>query len=291
MTAAPPQTIERIGVVVHPSRVIDTPLGALERWVDRHGVELVQIRVPGQDRTVAEAGEPTGCDLIVSIGGDGTMLAAVRAAAGAGRPAVGVSCGSLGVLTTVDTSDLDEVLDRFGRGDWSPRHLPALSISADGREEMFALNDVVVVRGGIGQIRVTTKVDGVLFNRLAGDGCIVSTPLGSSAYALAAGSALLTPDTQAFLVTPLPTHGGSHQPLVIDARSRLELEIGSGIGGARLEIDGQRAGSTPESLSIGFRRQVATLVSFPEQEPLFASLRRRQIIVDSPRLLAEDAAE
>jgi NAD+ kinase len=291
MTAAPPQTIERIGVVVHPSRVIDTPLGALSHWVDRNGVELVQIPVPGQDRRVAEAGEPTGCDLIVSIGGDGTMLAAIRAAAGAGRPALGVSCGSLGVLTTVDTSDLSDVLDRFGRGDWSPRRLPALSVSADGREEMFALNDVVVVRGGIGQIRVTTKVDGVLFNRLAGDGCIVSTPLGSSAYSLAAGSALLTPETEAFLITPLPTHGGSRQPLVVDARSRLELEIGCGIGGARLEIDGQRAGGSPESLSVGFRREVATLVSFPEQESLFTSLRRRRIIVDSPRLLAEDAAE
>ena len=86
------------------------------------------------------------------------------------------------------------------------------------------------MRAGIGQLRVTSRVNGVLFTRLAGDGCIVSTPIGSSAYALAAGGPLLAPETDAYVLTPLPTHGGSRLPLVIGAGSRLELELSAGLG-------------------------------------------------------------
>jgi NAD+ kinase len=281
----------RLGVVVHPSRMINGPLRALTAWAKAHGAEVVQIPVPGQHREVAERGDPAGCDLIVAIGGDGTMLAAIRAALGVGRPVIGLACGSLGVLTAVEAGGLSVALERFSRGDWSPRRLPALAVSRDGADEVLALNDIAVLRAGIGQVRVTTAVDGIMFSRLAGDGCIVSTALGSSAYALAAGGALMTPDTDAYLLTPLPTHGGSRIPLVISAGSELRLEVMPGIGGARLEVDGQIAQTDPPALTVRLRRDVATLVAFPEQEPLFASLRRRQIIVDSPRILADDGRD
>jgi len=279
---------ERLGVVVHPARPLDGPINALMRWADRHGAEVVQIAVPGQDRRVAPVGQAADCDLIVSIGGDGTMLAAIRAALAAGRPALGLACGSLGVLTEVEAHELDSALDRFSAGDWSPRRLPALAIACEDAGELVALNDLVIVRAGIGQVRVSSHVDGVLFTRLAGDGCIVSTPLGSSAYSLAAGSALITPDTDAYLLTPLPTHGGSHVPLVVSARSTLELEVTTGIGGARLEIDGQVIDTVPRRLTIVLRPDVATLVAFADTEPLFVSLRRRQLLLDSPRIIADD---
>lgn len=283
-----PRVPERLGVVVHPARPLDGPISALMRWAQRHRAEVVQIAVPGQDRRVAPVGDAADCDLIVSIGGDGTMLAAIRAALAADRPALGLACGSLGVLTEVEAHELDSALDRFTAGDWSPRHLPALAIACEGAGELLALNDLAIVRAGIGQVRVASHVDGVLFTRLAGDGCVVSTPLGSSAYSLAAGSALLTPDTDAYLLTPLPTHGGSRVPLVVGARSTLELEVTTGIGGARLEVDGQIIDTVPRRLSIVLRPDVATLVSFADTEPLFVSLRRRQLLVDSPRIVADD---
>ncbi len=289
--AAANRRARALGVVVHPSRMIDGPLRALEAWAGDHGTRVVQIPVRGQHREVAERGDPADCDLIVAIGGDGTMLAAIRAALAVGRPVLGLACGSLGVLTAIEAGALGTALERFSRGDWSPRRLPALEVSRDGADELLALNDIAVLRAGIGQVRVTTVVDGVTFGRLAGDGCIVSTPLGSSAYSLAAGGPLLTPETEAYLLTPLPTHGGSRIPLVIGAGSELRLEVTPGIGGARLEIDGQVAQIDPPALSVRLRRDVATLVAFPEQEPLFASLRRRQIIVDSPRILADDGRE
>ena len=276
-----------VGLVVHPSRNIDTPLGRLRTWANEHGVTVIQVAVPGQHREVAEAGEVSGCDLIVSIGGDGTMLAAIRAAVAAGLPVLGVSCGSLGVLTAVAADALPMALDRFGAGDWTPRELPALTIALSGGPDLFALNDVCIVRDGIGQVRVTSRVDGVLFTRLAGDGCIVSTALGSSAYSLAAGGPLLAPGTDAYVLTPLPTHGGSRQALVVAAGSELVLEVTTGIGGARLEIDGQVVTADAHLLTIGLRPGVATLVAFGDQEPQFTSLRRRGIIADSPRIVAD----
>ena len=280
--------LARLGVVVHPSRKIDAPLNALRRWAQEHDADLVQIAIPGHDRRIADVGDVAGCDLIISIGGDGTMLAALRAALTAGRPTLGVACGSLGVLTAIEADGLAQALDRFSRREWIPRRLPALAIAAEGGEDLLALNDLVILRAGIGQVRVTTSVDGVLYTRLAGDGCIVSTALGSTAYALAAGSALLTPETEAYLLTPLSTHGGFRQPLVISAETELRLEINQGVGGAKLEIDGQAVDvEPPDTLSVRLRADVATMVTFADQEPLLAALRRRRLIVDSPRIVAE----
>jgi NAD+ kinase len=276
-----------VGVVVHPSRNIDTPLSGLRTWAQEHGISVVQVTVPGQHREVAEPGEVADCDLIVSIGGDGTMLASIRAAVAVKLPVLGLSCGSLGVLTAVTAEALPEALDRFAAGDWTPRVVPALTVTRSGAVDLFALNDVSIVRDGIGQVRVSSHVDGVLFNRLAGDGCVVSTALGSSAYSLAAGGPLLAPGVEAFVLTPLPAHGGSRGPLVIGARSELSLEVTAGMGGARLEVDGQIAATDPGVLTIRLRPEVATLVAFPDQEPLFTSLRRRGIIADGPRIVAD----
>src|SRR5437588_735979 len=88
-----------------------------------------------------------------------------------------------------------------------------------------------------------------LLARLAGDGCIVSTPIGSSAYALAAGGPLLAPDLEALLVTPLPTHGGSCPPFVVGSRSVIRLVATPGLGGARLELDGQVSDALEGSLA------------------------------------------
>jgi NAD+ kinase len=286
---SPRQTAWRLGVVVHPSRNIDTPLNALREWTGDHGVDLVQVPVPEVQREVAEPGHASDCDLIVSIGGDGTMLAAIRVAAGANRPVLGVACGSLGVLTTVEGDSVARALRRFDQDDWTPQRLPALELATEHGERLNAFNDVTIVRSGEGQVRVDARIDGVLFSRIAGDGCIVSTPIGTSGYALAAGGPLLGPGAEGFLFTPLPTHGGSCPPVVIAVDSVLELDATAGHGGARLELDGQVAGAQLGSMTVTLRPEVATLVSFDDQLPLFTCLRRRRILIDSPRILAEDS--
>jgi NAD+ kinase len=281
--------LSSIGLVVHPTRSIGEPVSELQEWSGQRGVNLVQIRGFSDEQRVAAQGDAADCDLIVSIGGDGTTLAAVRAGVAAGRPVLGIACGSLGALTSVAVGGATRALERFRSGDWVAKSLPALDVQREDGEPVLAFNDIAIVRAGDGQVRVTAHVDGALFARISGDGCIVSTPVGSSAYSLSAGGPLLAPATGAFVLTPLSVHGGSCPPFVIAAGSQLVLDTTAGYGGARLEVDGQMADTHTGRMTIGLRTGVATVVAFADQEPLIAGLRRRQIITDSPRILAEDA--
>src|SRR5204863_5454200 len=104
---------------------------------------------------------------VIALGGDGTTLAALRAAAPRDRPVLGVACGSLGALTAVTADDLEDALDRVAHGHFEQRRLPALAAEQDG-EELMALNDLVLVRAGAGQVTIEVQVDGERFIRFAG---------------------------------------------------------------------------------------------------------------------------
>lgn len=286
----PPTSLACLGLVVHPSRSIDRPLNELRRWATANAVQLVQVPTSSPQQQVADSAEPDGCDLIVSLGGDGTTLAALRAAVGARRPVLAVACGSLGVLTSIPSRGIVESIERFRRNDWVPHVLPALDVKTELEPDLFALNDIAVVRAGTGQVRVTATVDDEVFARLAGDGCVVSMPVGSSAYTLAAGGPLVMPDIEALVFTPLPAHGGTIPPIVLGAGSTLRLDVRTSQGRARLEVDGQVRGDVSGSLAMSYRRAVATLVTLSGQAPLLSVLRDRRIISDSPRILAEEAA-
>ncbi len=282
---------DRIGLVVHPRRELGRALKTVREWAEAQGAELVQIRSPGQCQEVAPAGDADDCDLVIAMGGDGTTLAALRAAAPTGRPVFGVACGSLGALTAVTADDVGAALDRVSTGDWTPRHLPALVIAHEGGE-WTAFNDLVLVRDGAGQVTVEVTIDGDLFTRLAGDGLVVATPLGSTAYTLAAGGPMLAPGALGMVVTPLSPHGGVAPPLVTGPASRLEIAFDTGNGGARAELDGQVAAELEprQSFAVTVRLdpECATLVSMGEEESPIAGLRRRRILMDSPRVLARD---
>jgi NAD+ kinase len=289
-----PRPIGRLGLVVHPRREIGGALDALTRWCEANGADLVQVATPGQDRRVAEPGDAADCDVIVALGGDGTTLAAVRTGAEAGRPVLGAACGSLGALTTVTADELPAALDRVAAGEWTARKLPTLTVEHEDAERT-AVNDLVVVRQGAGQVSVSVRVDDQLFTRFAGDGFVIGTPLGSSAYTLAAGGPLLAPGALGMVFTPLAPHGGFIPPLVTGPDGRLEVEIDPGHGGARLELDGQigdlLAPLEPAAVAVTLAPGRGTLVSLGEDEPMFAGLRRRRLLIDSPRILARDDRE
>src|ERR671911_189426 len=168
----------RVAVVVHPTRPVDEALRALGRWAGRHGIDVVQLEVEGVQREVAAPGKAEPGDVVVALGGDGTVLSALRAAAASDAPVLGVACGSLGALSAVSGEELLEALDRFGAGDWTVRSLLALAVRASGAPDDWAVNDFVVVRRGSGQIVAEVAVDGELYVRLAGDGLAVATPIG-----------------------------------------------------------------------------------------------------------------
>ena len=287
-----PRVLRRLGLVVHPRRELDQALDTLRRWSDAHDVELVQVPT-GQERKVAEPGEAADCDLVVGLGGDGTALAAIHAAAPAGTPVLGVACGSLGALTAVTAEDLDDALDRVGTGEWIERRLPGVVIESEGRPELVGVNDLVLVRQGASQVAASVRVDGELFIRIAGDGVVVAAPLGSSAYTLAAGGPVLAPAAAGLVVTPVAVHGGCSPPLVTGPDSTVEIELEPGPGGARVEVDGQvldkAEALVSRVFSVTLRPEHATLVALGGEEPLLTGLRRRKILIDSPRILARDA--
>jgi NAD+ kinase len=286
-----PMVPSRLGLVVHPTRSIEGPLRDLRNWAAVHDAQIVQIRRPFKQQWVADEGDPNECDLLVAIGGDGTALGAIREGVAAGLPVLAVACGSLGVLASVEASRVVDAIERFGRGDWVPRLLPALEVERERRTKLFAFNDLSIIRAGAGQVLLIAEVDGNLFARVAGDGCVISTAIGSSAYGLAAGGPLLDPDVDAFVITPLTAHGGSCPPMVVKATSVVRLDVTRAESGARLELDGQVADELVGRLIISFRPGIATVVSFADQEPFVGVLRQRQIIIDSPRILAEDARD
>jgi NAD+ kinase len=283
--------MERIGLVVHPNRDLRQALATIEEWAAGHGTELVQIRTPGTERVVAPTGDPAACDVVVALGGDGTTLAALAAAPPAGKPVLGIACGSLGALTSVTAENLTHALDELAAGDWEPRRLPGLR-ARYGERELTAINDLVLIRAGAGQVTVHLRIDGELVVRFAGDGLVAGTPLGSTAYTMASGGPMLVPGTAGLVLTPLAPHGGVCPPAVTAPLSQVTVRLDPGHGGARVEIDGRIVdaleGRDPVDIAIEFVPEYATLVMLGDQEPLIAGLRRRRIIIDSPRVLARD---
>ena len=278
----------QVGLVVHPRRDLDSALAATRAWASRRGVAIGQIRIPGQTRTIAEPVDVAFCDFVVALGGDGTALAALHAAAPASRPVLGIACGSIGALTSVDSQHLDSALEQVLAGNWHPQALPGLDIDARATNIAVAINDVAVVRNGTGQVITEIRVDGEVYARTAGDGVIVATPLGSSAYTMAAGGPILLPGTNAMVLTPLARHGGVSPPLVVGPESRIGLLVEPGYGGSRLEVDGQELAVEALEVTLSLRRDYATMIRLADQEPILAALRGRGLVVDSPRILARD---
>jgi NAD+ kinase len=280
--------MERVGVLVHPTRPVHEALEILRRWTEDHGLALVQVQA-GHQPPVAPPGEVTACDLVTALGGDGTVLKALHAAARTRTPVLGVAHGSLGALTTVSDPELRGALDRFAAGDWRPRRLPALGLGTPDGHISSAINDVVLSRRGGTQLVLEVCVSGDLYVRLAGDGVVVATPVGSSAYSMAAGGSLLAAGTSAFVCTPLAMHGGCAPPLVVPDDQELTFEVHPGHSGFGVEVDGFELTAEARLFSVTLEHAYATLVDLHGVRTGLASLRHRGLIGDSPRVLVRDS--
>jgi NAD+ kinase len=278
----------QLGLVVHPGRQVQRALEAIRDWASSHGVGVGQVLIPGQARRIADPVEVAECDLVLALGGDGTTLAALHVASPVPRPVLGVACGSIGVLTSVPADGVSSALENVAAGQWTPRKLPGLEVASEDGERQVAINDFVAIRDGTGQVITSITVDGELYARTAGDGVVVATPLGSSAYTMAAGGPLLGPGTAGMVVVALAHHGGVVPPLVIGPQSRIDLLVEPGYGGGRFEIDGQVLATTSPKVTVSHRPEYATMVALEDQEPTLTALRRRQLVIDSPRILVHE---
>jgi NAD+ kinase len=179
--------------------------------------------------TVPETELAPGADLIVAVGGDGAMLHAARMAAMADVPVLGVNRGRLGFLADVGPEQMLQSLDDAlgGRCQAERRMLLAAQLSADGRSiDALALNDVVVAKRETGRmVDVRTWVNGAYVNTHVGDGFIIATPTGSTAYALSCGGPIVHPSLDAVVLVPVCPHTLSDRPIVVPAGSVVEIEL------------------------------------------------------------------
>jgi NAD+ kinase len=283
--------MRQLGLVVHPTRPMEATLESIEAWASSHGYTVGQARGGAGGRVVADPVEPEDCDLLLALGGDGTTLGALHIGADSSRPVLPIACGSLGVWTEVMGHDVAWALDEFAAGRWDHVPIPGLSLRWDDADAGVAVNDIALIRERPGQIVIAISVDDVLYARVAGDGAVVATPLGSTAYSMAAGGPILAPGAEAFTVTPLASHGGCAPPLIAGDGSRLTLTIEEGHVGVRCELDGQLAPTYGEVLTVEHRSGYATLVRLHGSEPQLTGLRRRGLVVDSPRVTARLSRE
>jgi NAD+ kinase len=185
--------------------------------------ELVSY-VPGQSSGTLDA---ANLDILISLGGDGTLLRGARRACLRGIPIMGINLGRVGFLATSGPDAATETLRRVVRGEYTIEARLALSARVgDGGDEFLAVNDVVIHKGGIARvIRVSVAVDGQEVGTYSGDGIIVATPTGSTAYSMSAGGPVVVPGVDAVVITAICPHTLAVRPLVAPASAMLRLRV------------------------------------------------------------------
>jgi NAD+ kinase len=250
------------------------PMTALAIHLSQAGVDV--ITAPGAQldppvRTIDEPEIALHADLIIAVGGDGTMLYAAGLAREQGVPLLGINRGRLGFLADITPDEMLHSLDRVLDGDYSRESrllLRAQIMAPDGSASVAAaLNDVVLQRRETGRmVDFETRIAGRYVNTHSGDGLIVSTPTGSTAYALSCGGPIIEPGLDAVVVVPVCPHTLSDRPIVIPARHRIEVSLlPSSDARAEVTVDGRMLGdfNPDDRLLIGASDFRITLIHPP----------------------------
>jgi len=196
-----------------------------------------------RDEDAAIADRLPATDLMLVLGGDGTILSLARHCAPLGIPLLGVNFGRVGFLTELQPHEVEEKLPLYFAGDcWmDERAMLEAEVAGDGADTHFsALNDIVLVRGAEPRvIRINVLIDGHPYNTTVADGIIVSTATGSTAYNLAAGGPILHPQVRSAVLTPVAPHLAADRSLVVEPHAVVTLELDAGSAPAVLSADGQ----------------------------------------------------
>lgn len=242
--------IKTVGIVSKPMKeIVCAVVPALLAWLREHKIRTL---VDDETRDCIDAGiEGTPresladrVDLLVVLGGDGTLLSAARALGGQGVPILGVNLGGLGFLTSVTLGELYPVLEQVIAGNYrtSDRMMLQATVLHDGQatDPHLALNDAVVNKQAMARmLDFDVYVDKNHVGRYRADGLIVATPTGSTAYSLAAGGPIVHPDLDVLVVTPICPHMLTNRPLVVPGASEVGVDFSAADEPAYLTLDGQ----------------------------------------------------
>jgi NAD+ kinase len=236
--------IKVVGLVLHPRRDCGAAIDAIVTWARSHGAAVLGLR-DEIDRIECEAVavdreemiERAG--LLVSLGGDGTMLRTMRLVEGRKTPVLGVNVGRLGFLAEVDLPDLPAALTAIDEHRYTIESRIAVRTVLPGGKEVSAFNDVALVRvPGDGLAGVGIALEGKNFVNYAADAVIVSTPTGSTAYGFSAGGPIVSPNVEGLIISASAAHSSFNRSLVMALDEHLELDVLPRSGRLAVEVDG-----------------------------------------------------
>jgi len=279
--------IKRVGLVGNSEKAAGAgSVRRAARLIQRAGRQVYcdaeTARLAGlKEHVCADAAALTDeVDLLLVFGGDGTMLRVARDIAGSTTPLLGINIGGLGFLTAVPSDEMTRALAHVWRGEfkYESRALIEVSGRCQGKPiRESALNDIVISRGAISRlIKLDVNVDGELVTRYHGDGLIISSPTGSTAYSLAAGGAVVMPTAEVFALTPICPHTLSNRPLILPLTSTIRVQAVSTAPATSLSVDGQFVAELDAGNEVTIRRsRGAVRLMHLADSSFFAALRRK----------------
>ncbi|MDZ4788719.1 MAG: NAD(+)/NADH kinase [Blastochloris sp.] len=254
-------------------RILDSA-GIAATWVDKHPSERKLALHYGDIRT-------EGSQMIFSLGGDGTLLHAMRRTYGCGLPVLGINAGSLGFLTSLPADTLAEELPKIMEGHFRTSERTALAIELKRKGETvccgWALNEAVINRGNHAHmVRVQVSISEALLGRYLCDGLIIATPTGSTAYSLSAGGPVVSPASEVFLITPICAHALGNRPMVISSDDVICVEIPKRSLGLFLQTDGLTCARLRSGDVIEIKKSPTTaLLAYPQEGDFYSILRQK----------------
>jgi NAD+ kinase len=246
----PPSPFQRVGIISRPRRSnLSVVVPPLLHWLEARGVEIFYdqetagaLHDSSQGLTREQVAEKS--ELIVVLGGDGTLLAAARVAAPLCIPLLPINMGSLGFLTSFKLEEMYPALEETlaGRLPSSERVMLDVELEREGEiiERQTVANEAVVNKGALARmIDLELLIDGEFICRYRADGLIVATPTGSTAYSLSAGGPIVHPAVESWIITPICPHTLSDRPVVIRDSSIVDIHLSAGTESVFLTLDGQ----------------------------------------------------
>ncbi|MGX6606671.1 NAD(+)/NADH kinase [Micromonosporaceae bacterium Da 78-11] len=262
--------VATIGLVLHPTKPVADSIATVGAWV--HGKkgrvvarESDRHRVPADVAVVSEAEFVAEVNAVVALGGDGTMLGAMRLVAGRPVPVLGVNHGNLGFLVEVVPQTLRPALDQLAAGDFTiePHACLVAETPAGELATSLGFNDVVLARlGRTGAVSADLTVNGQGYGYYRCDAIVIATPTGSTAYNYAAGGPVLSPSAGVMVITPVAPMAGIGRSVVLGAGDRVSLSVAPDSAPVAVDVDGTAAGELKpgEVLSAGLRIEAAQVV-------------------------------
>lgn len=283
----PAHTFRNIGIISRPRRSnLSEVVPPLLSWLQGHGIHVAydqetasSLVEPSEGRSREQVAAAS--DLLLVLGGDGTLLAAARVAAPRGIPILPINMGSLGFLTSFMLEELYPALEDIlaGRLTISERVMLHAELQRGDKilDKQTVLNEVVINKGALARmIELELSIDQDFVCRYRADGLIVASPTGSTAYSLSAGGPIVHPSVESFIITPICPHTLSDRPVVVGDTSTIEVKLSAGTESVFLTLDGQKGIplQATDRVRISRAQQLLKLIPTPNKS-YFEILRNK----------------